>query len=80
MVQYLAMISDLWNCCKTSRSLETSAFSVFIISKGQSSLSTKFYNRNWTLQAEAISDIVRIDWPDWLVLYQFIIVINYICD
>ena len=32
------------------------------------------------LQAEAISDIVRIGWPDWLVLYQFFIVINYICD
>ena len=45
---------------------------VFIISKRQSSLSNKFYDRNQTLQAEAISDIVRIDWPEWLVLYQFI--------
>jgi len=27
----------------------------------QSSLSNKFYDRNQTLQAEAISDIVRID-------------------
>jgi len=36
-------------------------FNVFIISKGQSSLSIKFYNRNQTLQAEAISDIARID-------------------
>jgi len=35
------------------------------ISKRQSSLSNKFYDRNRTLQAEAISDIVRIDWPDW---------------
>ena len=53
---------------------------VFIISKRQSSLSNKFYDRNQTLQAEAISDIVRIDGSDWLVLYQFFIVINYICD
>jgi len=45
-----------------------------------SSLSNKFYDRNQTFQAEAISDIIRIDWPDWLVLYQFFIVINYICD
>ena len=51
---------------------------VFIISKRQSSLSNKFYDRNQTLQAEVISDIVRIDWPDWLALYQFFIVINYI--
>jgi len=36
-------------------------FNVFIISKRQSSLSNKFYNRNRTLQAEAISNIVRID-------------------
>jgi len=34
---------------------------VFIISKRQSSLSNKLYDRNQTLQAEAISDIVRID-------------------
>jgi len=34
---------------------------VFIISKRQSSLSNNFYDRNQTLQAEAISDIVRID-------------------
>jgi len=27
------------------------------------------------LQAETISNIVRIDWPDWLVLYQFLTVI-----
>ena len=53
---------------------------VSIISKRQSSLSNKFYDRNQTLQAEAIYDTVRIDWPDWLVLYQFFIVINYICD
>ena len=32
------------------------------------------------LQAETISNIVRIDWPDWLALYQFLKVINYICD
>jgi len=37
---------------------------VFIISKCQSSLSNKFYDRNQTLQAEAISIIVRIDGPD----------------
>ena len=37
---------------------------VFIISKRQSSHSNKFYDSNQTLQAEAISDIVRIDWPD----------------
>ena len=36
---------------------------IFIISKRQSSLSNKFYDRNQTLQEEAISDIVRIDWP-----------------
>jgi len=35
--------------------------SVFIISKRQSSFSNKFYDRNQTLQAEAISDTVRID-------------------
>jgi len=34
---------------------------VFITSKRQSSLSNKFYDRNQTLQAEAISDIVRND-------------------
>jgi len=34
---------------------------VFIISKRQSSLSHKFYDRNQTLQEEAISDTVRID-------------------
>jgi len=34
---------------------------LFIISKRQSSFSNKFYDRNQTLQAEAISDIVRID-------------------
>jgi len=34
---------------------------VFIISKRQSSLSNKFCDRNQKLQAEAISDIVRID-------------------
>jgi len=34
---------------------------VFIISKRQFSLSNKFYDRNQTLQVEAISDIVRID-------------------
>jgi len=32
------------------------------------------------LQAETISYIVRIAWPDWAILYQFFIVINYICD
>jgi len=32
------------------------------------------------LQVEAISDIVRIDRPDWLVLYQSFTVINYIRD
>jgi len=53
---------------------------VFIISKRQFSLSNKFYDRNQTLQAEAVSIIVRIDWPHWLALYQFFIVINYICD
>ena len=53
---------------------------VFIISKRQSSLNNKFYGRNETLQAEAISSIVRIDWPDWLAVYQFFIVINYVCD
>jgi len=36
-------------------------FNVSITSKRQSLLSTKFYDRNQTLQAEAISDIVRID-------------------
>jgi len=34
---------------------------VFIISKRQSSLNNKVYDRNQTLQAEAISNIVRID-------------------
>ena len=34
---------------------------VFIISKYQSSLSNKFYDKNQTLQAEAISNTVRID-------------------
>jgi len=34
---------------------------VSIISKRQSSLSNKFYDRNQTLQAEAIYDTVRID-------------------
>jgi len=34
---------------------------VFIVSKCQFSLSNKFYDRNQTLQAEEISDIVRID-------------------
>jgi len=33
----------------------------FIISKRQSSLSNKFYDRNQTLQAEAIFNIVCID-------------------
>jgi len=33
----------------------------FIISKHQSSLSNKFYDRNQMLQTEAISSIVRID-------------------
>jgi len=42
---------------------------VFIIFKRQSSSSNKIYNRNQTLQAEAISNNFRIDWPDWLVLY-----------
>ena len=32
------------------------------------------------LQVEAISDIVRIDRLDWLVLYQFFTVINCIRD
>jgi len=34
---------------------------VFIISKRQFSLSNKVYDRSLTLQAEAISNIVRID-------------------
>jgi len=34
---------------------------VFIIFKRQSSLSNKFYDRDQTLQAEAIPDVVRID-------------------
>jgi len=34
---------------------------VLIISKRQSSLSNKFYDRNQTLQAEVITNIVRID-------------------
>ena len=46
---------------------------IFIISERQSSLSNKFYDRNQTLQAEAIVTIVRIDWPTWLALYQFFI-------
>jgi len=49
---------------------------VIIISKRQPSFSNKFYDRNQTLQVEAISSIVRIDWTDWLVLYQFFVVIN----
>ena len=53
---------------------------VFTISKRQSSFSNKFYNRNQTLQSEAISNIVRTDWPNWLALHQFFIVISYICD
>jgi len=36
-------------------------FNVFIISKRQSSLNHKFYDRNQTLQVEAVSNIVRID-------------------
>ena len=53
---------------------------VFIISKFQSSLSNKFYDRSQTLQTEAIFIVFRIYWPDWLALYQFFIVISYICD
>jgi len=53
---------------------------VFIISKRQSWLNNKFYGKKQTLQAEAISNIVRIDWPDWLALYQLFIVIKHICD
>jgi len=53
---------------------------VFIISKRQSWLNNNFYDRNQTLQAEAISDIVCIEWRDCLAPYQFFIVINYICD
>jgi len=34
---------------------------VFIISKHQSWLSNEFYDRNQSLQAAAISDIVRIE-------------------
>jgi len=34
---------------------------VFTISKRQFLLSNKFYDSNQTLQAEAISDIIRID-------------------
>jgi len=34
---------------------------VFSISKRQFSLSNKFYDRHHTLQAEAISDVARID-------------------
>jgi len=48
-------------------------------SKRQSSLSTKFYDRKRTLQAEAISNIVWIDLPGRLASYQSIHVI-YICD
>jgi len=44
----------------------------FIISKRQSFLSNKFYDRNQTLQTQAISAIVRIDWPDWLVLLSIL--------
>jgi len=36
-------------------------FNVFIISKRQSSLRNKFYDRNHRLHAEAISNIVGID-------------------
>jgi len=50
---------------------------VFIISKRQSSLSNKFYDRYQPLQVKTICNIVRIDWPDWPVLYQFFIVINF---
>jgi len=50
---------------------------VFIIFKRQSSFSNKFYNRN---QADAISDVLGFGWPNWIVLYQFFIVINYICE
>ena len=53
---------------------------VFIISKRQSWLSNEFYDRNQSLQAAAISDIVRIEWPDWLVQYQLFTVITYIYD
>jgi len=42
---------------------------VFIISKRQSWLNNNFYDRKQTLQAEAISDIVRIDWADYLAPY-----------
>ena len=45
---------------------------VLIISERQSSVSNKFYGRNQTLQADAISDVVRTDWPDWI--YQFVVV------
>jgi len=48
--------------------------SILIISKRQSWLSSMFYDRDQTLLAEAIFNIVRIDWPDWLALYQFFIV------
>ena len=34
-----------------------------------SSLSNKFYDRNQMMQADVISNIARIDWPDWLVPY-----------
>jgi len=34
---------------------------VFIISKRQSSLNNQFYDRKQTLQAESISNILRID-------------------
>jgi len=51
---------------------------VFITFKRQSSLSNKFYDRNQKLQAEAICDSIPVDWPEWLVLYQFFIVINLI--
>ena len=52
----------------------------FIICKRQSSASNKFYDRNQMLQTKVIFSIVRIIWPEWLALYQFFIVINYICD
>jgi len=52
---------------------------VFIISKCQSSLSNKCSDRNQTWQSEAISNIVRIGWPDWVALHQFFIVISGAC-
>jgi len=44
---------------------------ILIISKHQSWLSSIFYDRDQTLLAEAIFNIVRID---WLALYLFFIV------